>query len=129
MTKTKQYLLGAAALGFIGLAGSWGYLHVTIQSGVENTSAAARRSFPGSGDDVMALVALVQSEAHPLSERNQAVWSLGQMRDPRALPALEAAFTGKPCDHSRFLCQRELAKAIRLCRRREPNLLLVHPRR
>lgn len=43
------------------------------------------------------------------------VWTLGRLRNPTALPALTAAYTGQPCEHDRNLCQYELRKAIKRC--------------
>jgi hypothetical protein len=67
------------------------------------------------GDRVDALVQIVQSDHHTLQERNRAVWALGRLRDRRGLLVLEKYYTGGECDHARFLCQRELRKAIDLC--------------
>jgi len=49
-------------------------------------------------------------------KRNHAIWALGQLGDKRALPSLEKLYTGEPCDHSKYVCQYELKKAIKLCR-------------
>ena len=68
------------------------------------------------GDRVDALTKYVDSPAHSFEERNRAVWALGHLGDARALPVLEKYYTGQPCDHERTLCQRELKKAIRLCK-------------
>jgi len=68
------------------------------------------------GDAMAALMAAAQDEAHSLRQRNRAVWALGQRGDPAVLPLLERLYTGEPCDHDRALGQRELRKAIRLCR-------------
>lgn len=68
------------------------------------------------GDQVGALAAFIETPTHGLQERNRAIWALGQLGDPRALPVLEKHFIGGPCDHERALCQRELGKALELCR-------------
>lgn len=86
-----------------------------IQTDVRRTTDMAVREYPGDG--VQALIAYVDTEDHPLADRNRAVWALGQMREPRALPVLERHYTGQPCDHARMLCQYELKKAIDLIRR------------
>jgi HEAT repeat protein len=104
--------IGAAGLvilftGFLSICGA-------IGSGVRTISAEALREQPG--DRVLALLAYVECERHSLRDRNRAVWALGQLGDSRALPLLEKNYTGKPCEHSRFLCQRELKKAIEHCR-------------
>ena len=85
-----------------------------IASGVHAASDAALLERPG--DRVPALIAYLESPGHNLRDRNRAIWALGQLGDARALPVLEKHFTGKPCEHSRALCQAELKKAIRLCR-------------
>jgi hypothetical protein len=86
----------------------------SVRSGVHAASAAALYAQPG--DRVLALMAYVESPTHALPARNRAVWALGQLGDARALPVLEKHFTGGECDHDRALCQRELRKALRLCR-------------
>jgi hypothetical protein len=84
-----------------------------IESSAHSDALAAQREFRGDG--VEALVQLVQSDHHTLQERNRAVWALGRLRDKRGLPVLEKYYAGGECDHARFLCQRELRKAIDLC--------------
>ena len=84
-----------------------------IRSGVAEDVARAEREFPG--DRVEALMALVDSDRHPFRERNRAIWALGQIGDPRALPVLRKHYTGAECQHDRYLCQRELKKAIDTC--------------
>jgi hypothetical protein len=95
--------------GFAGI--TW-----SIRSGVRAATETAVQEYPGDG--TLALIAFVESDDQPLSARNRAVWALGQLRDPRALPTLERHFTGEPCDHARILCQYELKKAIDLIRPR-----------
>jgi hypothetical protein len=86
----------------------------TIGSGVRSISAEALQHHPG--DRVPALMAYVESDEHSLADRNRAVWALGQLGDPGALPVLQKHWTGRPCDHEHELCQKELEKAITLCR-------------
>jgi len=105
-------ILAVAALalcfaGFVGLA--W-----MIDANAHQLGARAVTEF--GGDEIEALVALVQSERHTLAERNRAVNTLGILADARALPVLEQFYTGEGCQHSRFLCQHELRKAITRCR-------------
>lgn len=91
------------------LAVSW-----AIGSGVRAASGLAVREY--GGDQISALMAFAGSPSQSLRDRNRAVWALGQLGDARALTILEKHYTGKPCEHNRELCQRELEKAIRLCR-------------
>lgn len=127
--KMRRYLIGAV-LVFAALAGGgWGWLHLAIQNGLDRSTEQAQRAFPGATSEVSALIAVMQDKAYSLRERNMAVWALGQLRDPEALPALQAVHTGEPCDHQHHLCQRELRKAIELCRGDYPNILWIRSRR
>ncbi len=90
------------------------WLCLDIRSNVKDISAKATQEY--SGERVEALIAYIQSEKHSLRDRNRAVWALGRIGDKRALPVLEQFCTGKPCDHDKYLCQREINKAIDLCK-------------
>jgi hypothetical protein len=87
---------------------------LTIRKTVNSIIADAILEYPG--DNIEALMAYVRSENHNLKEKNRAIWALGQLGDARALPLLEELYTGKPCNHDRYLCQHEIKKAIKLCR-------------
>ncbi|MHC4741695.1 MAG: hypothetical protein ACYS8Z_07280 [Planctomycetota bacterium] len=84
-----------------------------IGSHVKPICAEAMREFPG--DKVEAVLGYIESDRYSLKERNKAVWALGYLGDKRALPVLKKHFTGGPCDHDKYLCQGELAKAIKKC--------------
>ena len=112
----RRWWLVLAAGAFALLASAVVSLGLFIIADAHDKGRAAQREFEG--DEVQALMALVQSERHSLSERNQAVWALGQLRDARALSVLEKYYYGGPCNHARFICQRELEKAIDGCRHR-----------
>ncbi len=86
----------------------------SIRSSVKEISAQAVQEYPG--DRIEALITYVDSKNHSLKQRNRAVWALGQIGDERALATLEKFWTGKPCDHSSTLCQREVGKAIKACK-------------
>ena len=79
--------------------------------GINKESRSAMARF--SGDRIEALMALVDCQDCRLEDRNHAVWALGQLRDKRALPVLYKYRSGKPCSHSRQICQYEISKAIR----------------
>lgn len=89
---------------------------VLVRWEVAAVGKEAGESFPG--DRVEALIRLACSPSHDLALRDRAVWALGRLRDPRAVPALQTLRTGEPCDHSRWVCQREVEKAIAACRNR-----------
>jgi len=100
--------LGVAMLVFVAFVGLGAWIQITARE----MGTAAKKQF--GGDRVEALIGFVQSDRHSLTERNRAVWALGQLRDPRALPVLQKYYTGQPCDHAKYLCQEELKKAIAL---------------
>jgi len=112
-------------VGLVLCATGLGYLRQRIQSDLDRWCTTAQAAHPHPGDNVAALLDYVQSDTHPLPQRNQAVWALGQARDPRALPVLENYCTGESCNHARLLCQRELSKAVALCKGETPNLLHI----
>lgn len=99
-----------------------------IQADAYRFAARARQEF--AGDEVEALLAFLQSEQHTLAERNLAVHALGQIGDRRALAVLEKFYTGRECEHSKFLCQHEVRKAIDRCSGRNwaPRWLPFFPR-
>ncbi|MEZ4653649.1 MAG: hypothetical protein R3E12_08665 [Candidatus Eisenbacteria bacterium] len=99
-------MAGGVLLGFFGLAYSirWEVIHA-----IENAQAC----FPG--DEITALESLAKSESRSLHDRNGAIWALGQLAAPRALPVLRSLQTGTSCDHEHAVCQHEVAKAIRGC--------------
>jgi len=102
-----------------------GWLRWSLQSGLDEWCAIAQSAHPHPGDNVAALLDYVQSESHSLRQRNHAVWAVGDSRDSRALAILESHYTGEGCDHDNRLCERELGKAIKLCKGKAPNLLLI----
>ncbi len=108
-------------------AGALGYVRASIQSGLDEWCAKAQEAHPQPGDDVAALIEYVRSGTHGLGDRNRAVWALGQARDERAVEALRAFVTGEDCNHSEYLCQCELQKALKLSRRDSINILRIRP--
>ncbi len=112
MPPARVWFVGILTLMIVVVIGVVGLVAV-IESSAHSDALAAQREFPGDG--VEALVQIVQSKHRTLQERNRAVWALGRLRDRRGLPVLEKYYTGGECDHGRFLCQRELRKAIDLC--------------
>jgi len=99
-------LLGGTVLGVI----RW-----QIHRSVQQYSEIAQKAHPHPDDDVAALIDFMNSDSHKFRDRNLAVWTLGRLCDAQALSALESAYTGKPCEHDKKLCQHELSKAITLC--------------
>ena len=100
-------VLGGLFLFYVGLGSVIGHQ-------VRDVVSIAQAASPG--DPVTALLSVVNSPDFSLPEKNRAVWALGQLGNPRALGTPEALFTGEECDHSSYVCQYELEKAIQLCR-------------
>lgn len=109
----RRWWAALMVLGTTGVVVAFLTLSWWIRIEAARTADEARQQF--GGDRIEALATMMES-ALPLRERNRAVWALGQLRDPRALPVLQRHYTGGPCDHVRHLCQDELRKAIALCK-------------
>jgi hypothetical protein len=93
-----------------------GAILLNIHQSVQANCRVAQQAHPHPGDDVAALIDFMNSTSHSLWDRNhRAIWTLGRLRDPKALPALESVYTGEKCEHNKTLCQGELEKAIKLC--------------
>ena len=116
--QTKRILrIGAIVLVVFACLGgvACGAILWHINQCAERYCAVAQEAHPHPGDDMASLIDYMNCEDHPLRQRNLAIWTLGHLRDPAALPALQSVYTGQECDHSTQLCQYELAKAITLC--------------
>ena len=119
----------ALTVFFVGLLyGSFVGLAWWIRSDAKEFAVRTTKDYRG--DQVEALLGLVQSEGRSFADRDQAVWALGILGEGRALPVLTKFYTGRECDHSRFLCQKELRKAIDRCEGRNwaPGWLPFFPR-
>lgn len=95
-----------------------------IEWGIHSAQESAAAQFPGR-DSSQALIDLVNCEKCPMEQRNRAVWTLGQIREQRALPALHSHFYDGPCNHGKSLCQHELRKALKRIESQPP----VHAKR
>lgn len=92
-----------------------------IGSGVRTYSKKAQTYFHGKR--VEALIAMVESESCNLQDRNDAVWTLGQLDDPRALPVLEKYYKGAKGYQPNNLSQNRLRIALRHLRHEDNNRL------
>jgi len=89
-------------------------LVILIGSEVEEACQSAWEKYE-KGDCVEALIFLLEDEKNSFSERNLAIWALGQIGDVRALDVLEKNYTGYISEKESWnetLSQYELKKAI-----------------
>lgn len=110
MKKILFALLALTAAGALVIVMGFSWIGHDVQA----TARSAQAEF--GGDPVHALLCVMSAADHPLRDRNRAVWALGRLGDRRAVPALSAGRTGRPCDHDQALCQREIRKALDRCR-------------
>ncbi|MFC2156259.1 HEAT repeat domain-containing protein [Acidobacteriota bacterium] len=116
MTRSKNILkklLPGVLLAAGGLAVLYLVACLSIYTGIREITLEAMDVH--SGDRIEALMSHVDSEEVNLRKRNRAVWALGQLGDPRALPLLERLITGESDDYGKNLSQYELKKAIKKC--------------
>jgi hypothetical protein len=108
--------LSVVAVGVLLCGAALGAVVWHIRQSVQAHCQLAQQAHAHPGDDVAALVDFMNTPEHSLHDRNhKAIWTLGQLRDPKALASLESVYTGQSCDHDSSLCQYELKKAIKLC--------------
>lgn len=56
---------------------------------------------------------VISSESESFDAKNHAIWALSHLKGAKsALQELLHLRTGKECDHSEFVCQRELNRII-----------------
>ena len=117
MKKRVVKIIGGIFIAVVVLIGIFfGGILWYIDQSVQKNCAIAQQAHPHPGDDVAALIDFMNSDSHSLLERTHiGIWTLGRLSDPKALPALESVYTGELCNHDKFLCQYELAKAIKRC--------------
>jgi HEAT repeat protein len=87
-----------------------------IGSGVRAYSQTAQAHFPGKR--VEALIAMVECQSCNTRDRNNAVWALGQLDDPRALRVLERLCIENGSNH---LSKYRLETALRHLRHTDYN--------
>lgn len=110
----RKWTIRISAVLMIALIALFFCAEISIGLGVRQFSQIAQCRFQS--DRIAALIAMVDCDSCAMSDRNHAVWALGQLADSRALPILEKQYTGGKCDHLHDICQYELEKALRLVR-------------
>jgi hypothetical protein len=114
-----KYTVGAFGILVLALFTIVAVVELLIGSGVRTYSQKAQANFHGKR--VEALIAMVECESCYLQDRNDAVWALGQLDDPRALPVLEKYSVGGKGYQPNSLSQDRLRIALRHLRHEDSN--------
>lgn len=115
INKTKRWLIYWAVVGAGTFILFFLVTSVWIGFSAREKCKTAQARYEGSCTE--ALGKLLDDESNPLSERNDAIWALGQFGELEALPVLEKYYTGNIPDKepwNEVLSQYELKKAIKL---------------
>ena len=102
-------------IGFIFLILGWSgtYIGFRIWFKTEINQICKNAMSKYEGDKIEALLSVLNSSYEDLNVKNNSIWALGKLKDKRALFTLKELYTGSECEHSRFVCQQELDKAIK----------------
>ena len=117
--KWGKYLIRVFVILVIVLFAIVSIAELLIGSGVRANSQTAQAHFPGKR--VEALIAMVECESCNMQDRNHAVWTLGQLDDPRALPVLQKYYAGTRGYQPNNLSQDRLRIALRHLRHDDHN--------
>ena len=108
---TEINVIGCIIILFAGISG-------TVSTEIDAICEEACAKYPGTKAEYLITY---REKTNDLKKKNKAVWALGELRDKKALPILEALYTGAPCDHSRYVYQKEVKKAIKKIKGEIPN--------
>ncbi|MBN1893203.1 HEAT repeat domain-containing protein [bacterium] len=89
----------------------------TIEKQVQRVCRTAAELYPG--DPVEAVISLARRDDTCTREKAKALWALGQLGDPKALPYLRSSFGESPEDN---LCTYEANFAIKKLEEKRFNL-------
>jgi len=113
----KRIIIWIALLGLVIFLGIAALTFSSIYKSVERITTNAKSEFQG--DAVHALIDLVNSDKYGFEEKNSAIWALGQLADPSALPFLEKINPeiedSIPFDRTSGLSKKEIERAIKWC--------------
>jgi hypothetical protein len=115
--KTKRILLFTAVSILVILICSFFAIYIWIDQNVKKNIDFAKQKYSGTAED--ALIAYLLDTTNSPRDRSQiAIWTLGQIGSPKALPIMRGLYKndpeGKTCygRHDQVLCQYEIYKAI-----------------
>ncbi|MGQ8338568.1 hypothetical protein ACUNWD_18575 [Sunxiuqinia sp. A32] len=108
--RTRRFLIFLIAAVLIAISSTYFGFRIWIKSDITQICENAMNQYPG--DKIEAMISFLNSDSQSLEDKNKTIWALGKLNDQRALPILKSLQTGTECNHSEFVCQRELKKAI-----------------
>ena len=115
--RLRRFVIFTSSIVFSFIIILYGIICWTIFADVKGICNHAKEEF--NGDVITSLTKLLNSDKYGYKDKNDAIWAMGQIGDPKALPVLESFYTGKPCERpcslNKSICQRELKKAIQAC--------------
>jgi hypothetical protein len=116
LSQIKKILLWSIPLGIAGILMSIYAVSLVIEDSVRQKCVRAQEFY--AGDCVAALSSVLVDEDKSFREKNDAIWTLGQLGDDRALPLLEPMYTGEinKTKYDADISQYELMKAVKLIR-------------
>jgi hypothetical protein len=113
----KKLIIMTLVICFILFCTAVIYTFSVIHDQVEKITVTAKANFRKNA--IESLAALIDSENFSYSDKNTAIWALGQYADAEALPFLEkinaATKDQNYCNRERELCKKEIEKAIKWC--------------
>lgn len=110
----KKILLGLIIIVVLAVASGFFWIFYVAKK----TCDLAKEKYGGKCQEALAKV--LEDEKSSFKEKNDAIWTLGQLAEPESLAALEKIYAGKvpegrePLDE--VVSQYELEKAIRWCK-------------
>lgn len=107
----KKVFISILGVSLVLILFSYAILSWQRYTTIGDVTAKAQQKFPG--DRIESLIAYLNSDFTNLEEKTQVIWVLGELRDGKAILALQALSHAGHCDHSKYVCQRELLKALR----------------
>lgn len=116
--KTKNIIRKLLYLGAIGVSIFILFFVITCTwIGYDVKQKCQDAKYQYGGNCTEALILLLNDENRGFRDRNNAIWALGQLGDPNALPVLQSYYTGdtperEPLD--KVISQYELKKAVNL---------------
>jgi hypothetical protein len=120
----KKLIIWVLAIGTTIICGLLIYIFLLIHSQVDEITTIAVNAYHK--NVIESLTDLINSENFSSEKRNDAIWALGQLANPKALPFLEKINSEtsdiNPYDRKHGLCKKEIEMAIKWCKNDQLNV-------